>query len=80
MIIDGLATFAMWIIELIFSGFQVISLPANLVSVVLDIMKFGAWILGADLLVIIFGNIFFWLNFKFTSGLVLFIYRLIPLT
>lgn len=80
MILNGLSDFAIWIVDLIFLGFQAISLPANLISVLLDIMKFGAWIVGADLLAIIFGNVFMWLSFKFMAGLILFVYRLIPLT
>lgn len=80
MILNGLSDFAIWIVDMIFAGFQAISLPANLISVVLDIMKFGAWVVGADLLAIIFGNVFMWLGFKFIAGLILFVYRLIPLT
>lgn len=80
MILEGLAGFAMWIIEMIFAGFQVISLPVNLISVLIDFMKYGAWILGGDLLAIVFSCVFGWLTFKFTAGLLLFIYRLIPLT
>ena len=80
MIVEALFGFGGWIIELIFSGFNIITLPLNLTSALFDIMKFGAWIIGGDLFAIVFGNIFFWLGFKFVSGLILFIYRLIPLT
>ena len=80
MIIEGLAGFAMWIIELIFSGFQALSLPLNLVSVLIDFMKYGAFIIGGDLLALVFACVFGWLAFKFTAGLTLFLYRLIPLT
>ena len=80
MVVESLSDFGIWVLELLFVGFQAVSLPSNLISVVIDIMKFGAWIVGADLLMIIFGNVFMWLTFKFTAGLVLFVYRLIPLT
>ena len=80
MIIEGLAGFGFWIIELVFSAFNVVTLPLNLTSAVFDIMKFGAWVIGADLFAIVIGNIFGWLLFKFVAGLILFIYRLIPLT
>lgn len=80
MILEGLASFAMWIIQLIFSGFNLISLPTSFISVLIDFMKYGAFILGGDLLAIVFSCVFGWLAFKFTAGLILFIYRLIPLT
>lgn len=80
MIIEGIASFGFWVIETIFSSFNVITLPLNLISAVFDIMKFGAWVIGGDLFAIVIGNIFFWLTFKFAAGLILFIYRLIPLT
>lgn len=80
MILEGLASFAMWIIELIFGGFQLVSLPLNLVSTLIDFMKYGAFVLGGDLLALVFACVFFWLTFKFTAGLLLFLYRLIPLT
>lgn len=80
MILEGLANFAMWIINLIFSGFSIISLPLSFVSVLIQFMNYGSWILGGDLLSIVFATVFGWLTFKFTAGLILFIYRLIPLT
>lgn len=80
MIVETLTGFGFWLIGLIFEGFQAITLPLNLITVLLDFMKFGAWVIGADLVAIVIGSIGFWLTFKFTAGLVLFLYRLIPLT
>ena len=80
MILNGLAFFAMWVVNLIFDGFSLVSLPVSFISVLIDIMNYGAWILGGDLLAIVFSCVFFWLTFKFSAGLILFIYRLIPLT
>lgn len=80
MILNGLTDLSTWFISLVFSGFQAISLPANLISVLIDIMKFGSWVIGSDLLAIVFGTIFGWLAFKLTAGLIIFIWELIPLT
>ena len=80
MIVDGLLNLTMWFIELLFSGFSAISLPINLVSVLVTILKYGAWVIGSDLVVIIFTTIIFWLTFKLGAGLILFIWRLLPLT
>lgn len=80
MIIESVVGFGFWVVELIFSGLNMISLPFNLMTAIFDIMKFGVWVIGADLFAIVIANIFFWLSFKFTAGLVLFLYRLLPLT
>lgn len=80
MIVEGLASFAIWILNLIFEGFTLISLPANFISFLITILEFGAWVVGGAFLSLVFSNIFFWLSFKLAAGLVLFIYRLIPLT
>lgn len=80
MILEGLAGFAMNILSFIFDGFNFLSLPVSLISTLINIMKYGAWVLGGDLVAIVFGTVFFWLTFKFSAGLILFIYRLIPLT
>lgn len=80
MIIEGVTGLAFWFVGLLFEGFQVVSLPVNLVSVLLDFMKVGAWVLGVDLLGIVFATVSFWLTFKFAAGLILFIWRLLPLT
>lgn len=80
MIVESITGWAFFLIESLFSGFSLISLPVNLINVLVDIMKFGAWVIGADLLGLVIGSIGFWLTFKFTAGLVLFIWRLIPLT
>lgn len=80
MIIESVTGWAFFLIESLFSGFSLVSLPVNLINVLIDIMKFGAWVIGADLLGLVIGSIGFWLTFKFTAGLVLFIWRLLPLT
>lgn len=80
MIVEGLTGLTMWFIELVFTGFQAVSLPANLVSVVLDIMKYGAWVMGGDLVAIFFATVFGWMSFKFTAGLLVWLWELLPLT
>ena len=80
MIIESLLDLTFWFIGLLFEGLQIISIPTNLLGVLVNFMRFGAWVLGADLLGIVFSSILFWLSFKFSAGLILFIWRLLPLT
>lgn len=80
MVIEGLFSLASWFIRLVFQGFHLVSLPLNLISVVIGVMRVGAWVVGADLIAITFSTIIFWLSFRFVAGLILFIWRLLPLT
>lgn len=80
MILDNLASFAIFILEIIFDSFTLVALPINFISFLITILEFGSWVVGGAFLSLVFGNIFFWFSFKLAAGLILFIYRLIPLT
>ena len=80
MIVETLTGLGFLLIEALFEGLQVISLPTNFLAVLVDFMRVGAWILGADLLSICFTSILSLLTFKLTAGLIVFIWRLLPLT
>lgn len=80
MIIEALSNIVFWLFGLMFDGFSIVTLPLNLVSVLVDILKYGIWVMGLDLFVITWTCIFGWLFAKLAIGLVLFIWRLLPLT
>jgi len=64
----------------IISGLQALTLPTQLISTLATITGYGAYVVGADMLVIICTVVMFWLGVKATLGLVLFIWRLLPFT
>lgn len=80
MIVETLLSFACALIQGLFSGFQLVNLPLDLMTVLLDIFCYGVWVIGADLMAIVISTITGWLVFKFGAGLVLFVWRLLPLT
>lgn len=80
MIIEGLTGLATWLIGNIFELFQIVNIPTNLVATLLDFMKFGVWVLGGDVYLIVMSTIIGWLVFKLAAGVILFIWRLLPLT
>lgn len=69
-----------WFIEKLIGLLGVFTLPLDLVTVLADITCYGAWIVGDDLLLIVAGCISFWLMIKFTAGLLVFIWKLLPFT
>lgn len=70
-----------WCLELIvsvFSVFEAVEVPTKLVEALYSILCYGTWVVGTDLLSIVFASITFWLSFKASVGLVIWIYKLIP--
>ena len=80
MIVETLLHFAATTIQNLFSGLQFVTLPLDFLTVLLDIMCYGIWVIGADMAGIVLANIVFWMATRFTIGLVIFIWRLLPLT
>lgn len=80
MIVETLLTFSCALIQGLFSGLQIVNLPLDFMTVLLDIFCYGVWVIGADLMAIIITTITGWLLFKFSAGLILFVWRLLPLT
>ena len=62
------------------NGLKILSLPVDMISALFTIIKYGNYIVGTDLMLIIFGSIMGWLTIRTTVGVVLFIWRLLPLT
>lgn len=80
MIVEGLIGLAMNFMELLFSGFNLVYIPVDIASTLLNILGYGAWVLGADMVAIVFTTIIGWLLFRFTAGVLVFVWRLLPLT
>lgn len=80
MIIESLVGYACYLIQSVFSLLQVVTLPLDAMTILADIFCYGVWIVGADLMGIILATISGWLTFKLLAGLVIFIWRLLPLT
>lgn len=80
MIVEGLVDFALMLIEGLFSGLQLVSLPTDILTALLDFLCYGTWVVGADLMGIFIASVVAWMGIKFSVGLVLFIWRLLPLT
>lgn len=80
MIVETVFSWACSFLQLLFSGFQVLQLPANLIEVLVDILCYGVWVVGADLIAIILANVAMWLSLKYTVGICVWFWRLLPFT
>ena len=80
MIIELLVDFGCNIISSLFDGLAFFSLPINLISVLYQILCYGSWVVGADLLLVFASCVVLWWGLKATVGLGIFIWKLLPLT
>ena len=80
MIINSICSWCTNFIVGLFSVFEIVNLPLDLVSTLYTILCYGVWVVGADVLLLFTGSVMGWLIFKATVGLLIWLYKLIPLT
>lgn len=57
---------------------SIVTIPLDLVTVLNTIWGYGCFVLGSDLFVFCMSYLIFWFGVRFTIGLVVFIWHLIP--
>ena len=62
----------------VLTGMQILSLPVDLIGALATCVQYGQYIMGADLAVL--ASAMFWIGLKATAGLLIFIWKLLPLT
>lgn len=80
MIVESLVDLFFNILTTAFSGMQIIGLPMDVIYVLQTILGYGIYIVGADLMAIMFTMIVSWWMIKFTVGFVIWVWELLPLT
>lgn len=63
-----------------FAGFEIINLPMDTIEVLTTITCYGVWVVGADILAIFTASVLFWWSIKFTVGLLVWLWELLPMT
>ena len=80
MIVETVFSWACATIQVLFSGLQIVNLPVELLELLSDFFCYGVWIIGTDLLSIIITNVVTWLSIKFSIGVTVWLWRLLPFT
>lgn len=80
MIFEALISILCELIVGALEGFNLVTLPVNLIQALGAFCSYGAYIVGADLLLVFCSCVLMWMSIKAVVGLVLFIWRLLPLT
>lgn len=79
MIFQVLIDFAVNIISRLIGGLSFFTIPFDFINVLATVCVYGNWLVGADVLLLFAGCVGSWFAIKITAGVVLFVYRLIPL-
>lgn len=80
MVLEAIFDFGLWLFGLIADAMPSMAPVMYDASGVLgDLAGFGIWVIGQDMWTVILSTVSGWLTFKMTWGIVLFVYRLIPL-
>lgn len=80
MIFEALINVLCGLIVGLLNGFNLVALPVNLIQALGSFCSYGAYIVGVDLLLVFCSCVLMWATIKGVLGLVLFIWRLLPLT
>ena len=64
----------------VLTGMQILSLPVDLIGALATCVQYGQYVMGAGLFLAVLASAMFWIGLKATAGLLIFIWKLLPLT
>lgn len=80
MVLEAIFDFGLWLFGLIAEAMPSAQpVMYNTATALNDIMGFGIWVIGHDMWIFFVSTVASWLTFKIGWGIVLFVYKLIPL-
>lgn len=80
MIGEALIDLFFTIFRLVFSTFELVALPTQLISTLETILVYGIWIVGVDIMSLFVSSVLFWWTFKMSIGLIVWVWERLPLT
>ena len=80
MIIEGVCRFAANLIIGLFSLIEAWSLPTGMIGALANILKYGSWVVGGDVLLLVSGSVVMWWGVKASVGVAIWVYDKLPLT
>lgn len=80
MIIEFFIDIVCNILTVLFNGIEAVNIPVSGIVAIAEITSYGCYIVGTEFLLVFCGVVSFWMTIKFSIGLSLFVWRLLPLT
>lgn len=66
--------------RLLFSAVDFINLPTQLIGTLGNILVYGNWVVGVDIMALFVGSVVFWWGVHLSIGLAVWLWRMLPLT
>lgn len=80
MILEFLINIVVTLLSGFISGVSLASIPVDMIKALQTVCAYGSWIVGADLLLVFASCVFVWTGVRIASGIVVFIWKMLPLT
>lgn len=61
------------------SGLKLLSLPVDMIGALATVIQYGSYVMGSDLFLLVMGSVMFWIGVKTTAGVLIFVWKLLPL-
>lgn len=68
------------IFSALFSGLKIMQLPTEVIGTLGNILAFGNWVVGIDILALLGGSVVLWWGIHLSIGLAVWIWERLPLT
>lgn len=59
---------------------NIVTIPSDVILSLAKFTRFGAYVVGSDILLIFSASVLAWMGIRFTIGLIVFVWKLLPLT
>lgn len=80
MVVEGIVNLFLNMISNIIGTVEIINLPIQWMNVLTDILAYGIWICGVDVMAIFVATVVFWWVFHMSIGLIVWVWEKLPLT
>lgn len=64
----------------LFSAIEFVNLPLQTIGALANILVYGNWIVGIDILALFVGTVVFWWGVHMSIGLAVWLWKMLPLT
>lgn len=68
------------VFRILFGAVEIFQLPTQFINVLTSILAYGNWIVGVDIMILFVGCVVFWWVFHMSIGLIVWVWKLLPLT
>lgn len=80
MIGETLIDLCLGIFRLLFGALEVVNLPTQLISTLGNILVYGNWVVGLDVMMLFVASVVFWWGVHLSIGLAIWLWERIPFT